>query len=147
MLLKVGCSLVLQPSIALRQRSILLPCLKIIASPNRPFQHRFKSYNGPISRRPLNPQLRCWATTLSPRPVQSPEIPPRALGFWLLSCSALVFAIITIGGVTRLTESGLSITEWKPITGVVFPTTVEEWQEEYEKYSQSPEFKMSVSST
>jgi Cytochrome oxidase assembly protein len=143
----LSCSLVSQPSIALRQRNILLPCLKIIASQNHPFHHRFKSYNAPVRRRPLNIQLRRWATTLGPRPVQSPEIPPRPLGYWLLSCSALVFAIVTIGGVTRLTESGLSITEWKPITGVVFPTTAGEWQEEYEKYSQSPEFKMSVSST
>lgn len=72
------------------------------------------------------------------------QTPPRSVGYWLLSCSALVFGIIVVGGVTRLTESGLSITEWKPITGVAFPRTTEQWQEEFDKYSRSPEFKMFV---
>jgi hypothetical protein len=75
------------------------------------------------------------------------NVPTRAVGYWLLTCSALVFAIIVVGGVTRLTESGLSITEWKPITGVVWPSSQAQWQEEYDKYSQSPEFKLSVSSS
>ncbi|EPQ59522.1 cytochrome oxidase assembly [Gloeophyllum trabeum ATCC 11539] len=56
--------------------------------------------------------------------------------------SALVFAVIVVGGVTRLTESGLSITEWKPITGILPPLTQDDWNVEFEKYKATPEFKM-----
>ncbi|KZT41142.1 cytochrome oxidase assembly, partial [Sistotremastrum suecicum HHB10207 ss-3] len=70
----------------------------------------------------------------------------RVVGFWLLGCSALVFAIVVVGGITRLTESGLSITEWKPVTGVWWPASEAEWMEEFTKYKQSPEFKMLNSS-
>lgn len=58
----------------------------------------------------------------------------------------LVFAVIVVGGVTRLTESGLSITEWKPISGILPPLTQAQWQEEFEKYKATPEFKLCVSS-
>lgn len=64
---------------------------------------------------------------------------PRSLPIWLLGCSALVFGIIVIGGLTRLTESGLSIVEWNPITGIRPPITDAEWDEEWEKYRVSPE--------
>lgn len=64
---------------------------------------------------------------------------PKSLPTWLLGCSALVFGIIVIGGLTRLTESGLSIVEWNPITGVRPPITDAEWDAEWEKYRQSPE--------
>lgn len=64
---------------------------------------------------------------------------PKSLPTWLLGCSALVFGIIVIGGLTRLTESGLSIVEWNPITGIRPPITDAEWDEEWEKYRQSPE--------
>ncbi|WWC72703.1 uncharacterized protein I206_106667 [Kwoniella pini CBS 10737] len=67
-----------------------------------------------------------------------PEI-PRSLPYWLYGCSALVFGIIVIGGVTRLTESGLSIVEWKPFKGIIPPITAEEWEAEWEKYRISPE--------
>lgn len=53
----------------------------------------------------------------------------------------MVFGIVVVGGVTRLTESGLSIVEWKPVTGVLPPLTNEEWMVEFEKYKQFPEFK------
>lgn len=91
------------------------------------------------------PRVR-WIGTGTHSTESASQIPPRSVGYWLLSCSALVFGIIVVGGVTRLTESGLSITEWKPITGVAFPRTPEQWQKEFDKYSQSPEFKMFVSS-
>ena len=61
-----------------------------------------------------------------------------------MGSATLVFAIIVVGGVTRLTESGLSITEWKPITGVVPPLTQEEWESEFAKYKETPEFKLCV---
>jgi len=56
--------------------------------------------------------------------------------------STLVFAIIVVGGITRLTESGLSITEWRPVTGILPPLTDEEWVVEFDKYKGTPEFKM-----
>ena len=58
---------------------------------------------------------------------------------WLFGCSALVFGILVIGGLTRLTESGLSIVEWQPITGILPPITEQEWNAEWEKYKVSPE--------
>jgi cytochrome c oxidase assembly protein subunit 15 len=58
--------------------------------------------------------------------------------------STLVFAIIIVGGITRLTESGLSITEWRPVTGILPPLTHEEWVVEFDKYKGTPEFKMYV---
>ncbi len=59
---------------------------------------------------------------------------------WLFTGMFLVFVMILIGGITRLTESGLSITEWKVVTGSVPPLTQEKWEEEFQKYQQSPEF-------
>lgn len=59
---------------------------------------------------------------------------PRALGTWLLVIAALVFAIVAVGGITRLTESGLSITEWKPIRGTIPPLTEAQWQAEFAGY-------------
>lgn len=67
--------------------------------------------------------------------------PPPVAG-WLIFSSVLVFAVIVVGGVTRLTESGLSITEWKPIAGVIPPLTQDEWEEEFTKYKATPEFKL-----
>ncbi|WVR08700.1 hypothetical protein IAU60_005758 [Kwoniella sp. DSM 27419] len=64
---------------------------------------------------------------------------PKSLPYWLYGCSALVFGIVVIGGLTRLTESGLSIVEWQPITGILPPITKEEWDAEWEKYKVSPE--------
>ncbi|KAG6833835.1 hypothetical protein H0H87_011769 [Tephrocybe sp. NHM501043] len=61
---------------------------------------------------------------------------------WLMMSSTLVFAIVVVGGVTRLTESGLSITEWRPITGVLPPLSEAEWEAEFDKYKKTPEFKM-----
>ena len=65
----------------------------------------------------------------------------KKIGSWLSVVTGMVFGIVVVGGVTRLTESGLSITEWKPITGTIPPLSEEEWQAEFEKYKQYPEFK------
>lgn len=59
-----------------------------------------------------------------------------------MASSTLVFAIIVVGGVTRLTESGLSITEWRPITGILPPLSADDWEEEFTKYKATPEFKL-----
>ncbi len=59
---------------------------------------------------------------------------------WLLACCALVFAMVVLGGVTRLTHSGLSIVEWQPIVGTVPPLTEADWQALFLKYQQTPEY-------
>jgi heme a synthase len=59
---------------------------------------------------------------------------------WLWICSALVLAMVLVGGATRLTESGLSITQWKPVTGVVPPLSAADWQAEFGRYKQIPQF-------
>lgn len=64
----------------------------------------------------------------------------KAVGYWLLGCSGMVFTAVVLGGVTRLTESGLSMVTWK-LLGEKLPRTEEEWQTEFEKYQQFPEYK------
>jgi len=59
---------------------------------------------------------------------------------WLLACCALVFAMVVLGGVTRLTHSGLSIVEWQPLVGVVPPLSDRDWLEQFEKYQRTPEY-------
>jgi cytochrome c oxidase assembly protein subunit 15 len=59
---------------------------------------------------------------------------------WLLVCCALVFAMVVLGGVTRLTGSGLSMVDWRPITGVLPPTGDSEWQQVFDMYRETPEF-------
>lgn len=65
----------------------------------------------------------------------------RQVGGWLLLCALSVFLIVIIGGITRLTESGLSITEWRPVSGVLPPLTDAQWQSEFAKYQQIPEYR------
>jgi cytochrome c oxidase assembly protein subunit 15 len=72
---------------------------------------------------------------------RSPTLRPAALSIWLFAVAALVFAMLVVGGVTRLTESGLSITEWKPVTGAIPPLTHEQWLDAFHKYQQIPEYK------
>ena len=66
----------------------------------------------------------------------------RAIAAWLFACCALVFAMIVIGGVTRLTGSGLSIVEWQPIVGALPPLTDAQWQQAFAKYQATPEFRL-----
>ena len=61
---------------------------------------------------------------------------------WLKTLFVFIVLIISVGGLTRLTDSGLSITEWKPITGVLPPFSVESWAAEFNKYKQIPEYKL-----
>lgn len=65
---------------------------------------------------------------------------PRAVGRWLVAFAVMIFAIIIVGGATRLTESGLSITEWKPVSGVIPPMSEAAWAGEFAKYQQIPQF-------
>ena len=59
---------------------------------------------------------------------------------WLLACCAMVFAMVVVGGVTRLTHSGLSIVEWQPIVGALPPLSEAQWQETFGKYQLTPEY-------
>ncbi|MGO4837400.1 COX15/CtaA family protein, partial [Rhizobiaceae sp. 2RAB30] len=59
---------------------------------------------------------------------------------WLYVVLVVLFALVMVGGATRMTGSGLSITEWKPIHGVIPPLNQAEWQEEFEKYRQIPQY-------
>jgi heme a synthase len=60
--------------------------------------------------------------------------------FWLFGVAALVFAMVLVGGATRLTESGLSITRWQPVTGIVPPLGEAQWQAEFDRYKQIPQY-------
>ncbi len=66
---------------------------------------------------------------------------PRALSNWLFVVAGLVFLMVVVGGITRLTESGLSITEWKPISGAIPPLTDEDWRRAFDLYKQTPEYR------
>lgn len=66
---------------------------------------------------------------------------PRAVAAWLLACCALVFAMVVVGGVTRLTHSGLSITEWQPIVGTLPPLSTADWEVAFAKYRETPEYR------
>ncbi len=66
----------------------------------------------------------------------------RAVRIWLYMCMLVLLTLVVVGGATRLTDSGLSITEWKPIHGVIPPLSEAEWQEELEKYRQIPEYQL-----
>lgn len=61
---------------------------------------------------------------------------------WLMCLFALVVVMIAVGGLTRLTDSGLSITEWRPLTGAIPPLSEADWQAEFDKYKQIDEFRV-----
>jgi heme a synthase len=76
-----------------------------------------------------------------PARVQSPSVAAYGgVRLWLIASAALVFVMVLVGGATRLTESGLSITQWKPVTGVMPPLTTGDWQAEFDRYKQIPQF-------
>ncbi|NWX40228.1 COX15 protein, partial [Steatornis caripensis] len=82
------------------------------------------------------PLRRC----LQQRPLQ--QAPPPAVGRWLLACSGAVAGAVVLGGVTRLTESGLSMVDWHLVKEMKPPRTQQEWEAEFQKYQQFPEFKI-----
>ncbi|ORY17457.1 cytochrome c oxidase assembly protein-like protein cox15 [Clohesyomyces aquaticus] len=69
-----------------------------------------------------------------------PDTSSKSVAYWLLGSAASVFGIVVFGGLTRLTESGLSITEWRPVTGSLPPMNQADWESEFAKYKSSPEF-------
>jgi hypothetical protein len=79
---------------------------------------------------------------LEKEPLDTQKRAQSMVGYWLLGCAGLVLMTVIIGGVTRLTESGLSIVEWKPVTGIMPPRSQQEWEQEFDKYKQFPEYKL-----
>lgn len=65
----------------------------------------------------------------------------RQVAAWLLACAALAFFVVLVGGVTRLTRSGLSIVEWQPLVGALPPLTQADWEALFAKYRETPEFR------
>ena len=72
----------------------------------------------------------------SPQPLARPA----AITKWLFVVAGLVFAMVIIGGITRLTESGLSITEWKPVSGAIPPLTAADWARAFDLYKATPQY-------
>lgn len=102
------------------------------------------SFRTSASTRPFSfssPVLRPYVASES-NPMESRLKTSKNVAYWLIGTSGLVFGIVVLGGLTRLTESGLSITEWKPVTGTLPPMNQKEWEEEFIKYKESPEFKL-----
>lgn len=86
------------------------------------------------------------ATSASVSSLFAPSAPsrarPRAIARWLWAVAALVVTIVVVGGVTRLTESGLSITEWNVVGGILPPLTEAQWQIEFAKYQTTAQFRL-----
>lgn len=70
-----------------------------------------------------------------------PEFRLRAVRLWLLAAAAMIFLTLIVGGATRLTVSGLSIVEWKPVTGVVPPLSEQAWEAEFDGYKSIPQYR------
>src|SRR5574339_340528 len=66
----------------------------------------------------------------------------RRVAAWLFLCAALAFAVVLVGGVTRLTRSGLSITEWQPLIGALPPLSQAHWEALFAAYRDTPEFRL-----
>lgn len=66
----------------------------------------------------------------------------KAVGFWLLFMTGLVLLMVMVGGATRLTESGLSMVDWRPVTGTLPPLSDNAWEQEFAKYQTSPEYRL-----
>jgi cytochrome c oxidase assembly protein subunit 15 len=67
---------------------------------------------------------------------------PRAVAGWLLAVATLVFLMILVGGITRLTESGLSIVRWEPVSGAIPPLGEEQWRDAFDAYRESPQYQL-----
>ena len=73
--------------------------------------------------------------------MSGPDFPhARAIALWLFACAAMVFVMVALGGITRLTESGLSITSWDPIVGVLPPLSDAQWQDAFAAYKAIPQY-------
>lgn len=98
--------------------------------------HNLLSHNKKFTNL-IKKDLKRWTTTIAE---VSQEKTPRIVGYWMGGIAAMAFGAVSLGGVTRLTESGLSMVDWK-LFGRPPPKNAEEWNIEFEKYKESPEFK------
>lgn len=85
------------------------------------------------------------AISALPLDMAKATIQPTAIARWLELTAAFVILIVLVGGITRLTESGLSITEWEVATGILPPLSEAAWQEEFAKYQATPEYRLEAS--
>jgi cytochrome c oxidase assembly protein subunit 15 len=79
------------------------------------------------------------AAAHSPAPAR--QVRPAAIADWLLFVAALVFLMVVVGGITRLTESGLSIVRWEPVSGTLPPLSADQWQAAFDAYRDSPQYR------
>ena len=99
--------------------------------------------NEHFGRASLLPMAKCaMAAEAALASTRTHQAAPRTVAAWLFVCCALVFAMVVVGGVTRLTGSGLSIVEWQPIIGTIPPLSDADWQQAFEKYQQTPQYKL-----
>ena len=114
-----------------------------LRSPPAPLGRIDRRAPRPLSRRGVElGDVRSWRfpqhSDQAPQRSGRRPMPPCALGYWLVA--ALVFTMVVVGGATRLTESGLSITEWQPILGAIPPLSEADWHAAFEKYKATPEY-------
>ena len=81
------------------------------------------------------------SAAISSAPSSSIDARPRSIANLLFVVAAMVFAMVVVGGITRLTESGLSITQWQPVTGAIPPLTQADWTRAFEMYQQTPQYR------
>ena len=79
---------------------------------------------------------------MSTNAISAPRAADRQIALWLFTVAGFVMLMVLVGGLTRLTDSGLSITEWAPIRGALPPFTQADWLAEFEKYKQIPEYQL-----
>jgi cytochrome c oxidase assembly protein subunit 15 len=85
---------------------------------------------------------KAYIKTMSSTTISAPSVSDRQIALWLFTVAGFVMLMVLVGGLTRLTDSGLSITEWAPITGALPPYTQADWLAEFEKYKQIPEYQL-----
>src|SRR5215467_13474072 len=88
-------------------------------------------------RKPSDPAHRSMR-----EPTSIHAVSHHAIRAWLIAVAALIFAMVLVGGATRLTESGLSITEWQPVSGTIPPLSQAAWQAEFDKYKAIPQYRL-----
>ncbi|KAI9858688.1 MAG: Cytochrome c oxidase assembly protein cox15 [Trichoglossum hirsutum] len=116
---------------------------RLLGQPTAPGPIRFSSTNAPsLATKGASP-LENLGKTIGGTTSRKffPPTNEKVAAYWLLGSAASVFGIVVFGGLTRLTESGLSITEWRPVTGTLPPMSAADWDSEFTKYRSSPEFK------
>ncbi|KAL2797704.1 cytochrome oxidase assembly protein-domain-containing protein [Aspergillus keveii] len=121
-----------------------------LRTPSIPFPRTHSRINSTtISDKARKAFTRCSSSAVAANGTSSqasgssfPKVTDKTVAYWLLGSAASVFGIVVFGGLTRLTESGLSITEWRPVTGSLPPMNAEDWESEFAKYRASPEFQL-----